>query len=185
MFRVVLSLFFLGFSLSGIAAETEKRFFRPFTEGANQAPFKIKAVLQGNCFKQSKSMRREDAWQCRANNQTFDPCFKKPGSEKTLYCPESPWNGDSTVIEADIIVDNHLFDFINMAESLPWVLLLDNGVRCMRTQHQSVFDQQPIEYVCQDESILFGRLQRCRNQWSMLRYDGSSTDTVNIQQVWF
>lgn len=185
MVRVVVGIIFLVFTLNCLAKETETRLFRPFTEGAEHAPFKIKEILKGNCFQQSKSMRREDAWRCLADSTTYDPCFKKPGNDKLMYCPQSPWDGDSTVIKADMVVENEQFDLINMADNLPWVLLLDNGVICKRTFTQSNYDQQPIEYECQDRSFLFGRLQRCRAQWSMLRYDGSGTDTVEIKQAWY
>lgn len=185
MVRVVVSLIFFVFNLSSYAEETETRLFRPFTEGANHAAFKIKSVLKGNCFQQSKIMPREDAWQCKAGGKIYDPCFKKPGKNKMLFCPKSPWNGDSTVIEAEIVVNNDLFKLINMAEHLPWVVVLDNGNICKRTVSGKRYDQQPIQYICQDNTFLFGRLQRCRANWSMLRYDGNNADTAVIRQAWF
>lgn len=185
MVRVVVSLIFLVFTLTCVAEETETRLFRPFTEGAEHASFKIKEIVKGNCYRQSELMPREDAWQCQTVGKTYDPCFKKPGNGNKLYCPQSPWNGDSTVIEAGIVVSNNHFDSVNMGDNLPWVVLLDSGVICKRSLKRGEYDQQPIQFLCQDNSFLFGRLQRCRAQWSMLMYDGKHDGTVNIKQAWF
>lgn len=185
MVRVVVSIIFLSLAVTGYADETELRLYRPFTEGVEQAGFKIASQMAGHCDRQSQLMPREDAWQCQSGTDTFDPCFHKPGKSQTLYCPQSPWNGDSTVIQADIIADSGNFSDINMAENLPWVLLLSSGTKCQRVLENKSFDQQPIEYKCQDNTFLFGRLQRCRSLWSMLRYDNGKTDYVKIRQAWF
>lgn len=53
------------------SADTMLHYYTPLdeTQGA------IVSKMQGDCISQSLLIKREDAWRCVAEGQTYDPCF--------------------------------------------------------------------------------------------------------------
>lgn len=166
--------------------ETSVRLYRPFTAGVQQPGIQVAKVLTGYCDMQSEVMPREDAWRCTNDSQTFDPCFIKPGKDKThLYCPETPWTESTIQINTKQQVSNDGFRPIDMAKGKPWAIEMQGGQHCLAVEESEYIDHQPVSYVCQGGEYLLGQLQRCKSAWSVLWSNGSMIEERKINEVWF
>jgi hypothetical protein len=170
-----------------VAADTELSLYQPFGEERNQASIQVVQTMQGECYEQSRVDRREGAWRCIVGSMVLDPCFVKIyGDRKEALCPHSPWNGQAIKIIVNQSLDNSKHQALDMSINYPWALELVDGTQCQKLPDSNqMFDNQPIRYRCNNQSVLFGRLQRCKTEWSMLQKKQDNVETVSIKQVWF
>ena len=168
------------------ANDTLLQFYRPYTETTHHPAAVIVAKKAGECWQQSQRIVREDAWRCSAEGKNYDPCFVKPfGDHLNAICPESPWTANSVQITVNTPLDNSNHATLDMSRGYPWAIELANGVKCQATDSGESYDDLPVRYRCNEQSVLFGHIQRCAVAWKMLQHNASGTSTVVIEKVWF
>lgn len=176
--RVMLMLFLACFAACVFAHETELTFYRP-----GQA---VEKNITGECAEQSQHIKREDAWRCKANERIYDPCFISSSSTKQAICFKSPWVTEAVLIHLKSQVSPQNFLPLNMAETYPWALELSTGEKCVAVHSHKSIDGLPVRYRCEKQRVLFGHLQRCKANWSILFQDASGEiDTIDIAKAWF
>jgi len=187
MRSTVLTIFTFFGSLSLYAADTELKLYRPFGEVNPSVPLIIKEKHAGHCSQQSQKIAREDAWRCSVKNKIYDPCFvKQYGSHKETLCPQSPWVGDTVQIELTEAVDNAGHTPLDVSKAYPWAVKLLSGEQCQAIDEGKVFDNLPIHYQCDNQSVLFGYIQRCKMPWTILQRGKDGTvETAAIKKAWF
>ena len=183
----VVMIFSLLGSLSLNAADTELKHYRPFGEDNPLVPLIIKEKHSGQCWQQSQKIKREDAWRCSADDKIYDPCFvKQYGLHQEAICPESPWVGASIQLDLPQAVDNTGHSPLDLSRTYPWAVLLTSGIKCQALDEGGLFDNLPIHYQCDNQTVLFGHLQRCKMPWTILQRGGEGTvETVAIEKAWF
>lgn len=174
------------YSAVSLAHDTVLKLYRPYGDATEQAIPIVKSSLYGECFAQSQLIVREDAWRCISGENTYDPCFVKPGPDRTeALCPESPWVGDSVQIRVKSPLNNEQNKTLDMSLSYPWAIELANGEHCQAIQSGMMYDQMPVRYKCAHMNYLLGHLQRCATQWSMLEKTPQGVITVVLDKAWF
>lgn len=183
----VVMIFTLFVSISSNAADTELKLFRPFGEVNPQVPLVVSDNQVGQCWQQSGHIQREDAWRCMANGKTYDPCFiRQYGNNKEALCPESPWSAASVRLQLQASVDNTRHVPLDMSHTYPWAIELQGGEKCLALDEGQIFDGLPIRYQCDNQTLIFGHLQRCKMPWTILQRDGAGkVDTAIIDKAWF
>lgn len=169
------------------ASDTILRLYKPFSTNPTE---KITSAMQkqvkGQCWQQSQRIKREDAWRCQYEERTIDPCFiQTHGNHKEARCPQSPWDNERVVIALDNPVENLNRESLDFSRTLPWGLELSTGEKCLSVEEGRFFDNMPVRYVCDEKSILFGSLQRCKTLWTILQQKNGSVETVEIEKAWF
>ena len=168
------------------ADDTVLKLYRPYGEVNQQVAPLVTNTLSGRCLTQSRLILREDAWRCEVEGKTYDPCFVKAGpNRKEALCPQSPWVGDSVLIQVNSPLDNERNQTLDMAQAYPWGVELSHGERCLAIYSTDLYDQMPIRYRCTDKNHLVGHLQRCKNVWTMLEKTPSGIETVELKKAWF
>ncbi len=166
-----------------VAEETELKFYRPFL---NETQVEIEKKVAGECWQQSERIKREDAWRCQAEGKIFDPCFIKPqSSPKEAICPQSPWTKNALLINLTTPVDNSLHSALDMAEAYPWAVELTTGEKCQAIDKGEIFDGLDVHYLCNNQTTLIGRVQRCKSEWSMLHRTANNVTTALLSRAWF
>lgn len=183
----VVTMFVCLVSMSVNADDTELKFFRPFGEVNPQVPLIVREHHAGQCWQQSRHIKREDAWRCMADGKIYDPCFiRQYGNQKQALCPQSPWDGSSTQLDLSAPVDNIRHVQLDMSQTYPWGVELQHGEKCLALDEGKMFDGMPVRYQCNNQTLIFGHLQRCKMPWTILQRDsGGQVETVTIKKAWF
>lgn len=186
MLQKVLYLFLFFCSFEVAANDTILKLYRPYGDVENQAVPQVKNTFRGECYSQSRLIVREDAWRCRANGKTYDPCFVKSGPNRTeAVCPQSPWVGDSVKIMVKQPLNNEQNKTLDMSRTYPWAVELTNGERCQAINPGKIYDKMPVRYKCGNKNYLVGHLQRCKTVWSTLEKTPAGVVTVELSKAWF
>ncbi|KTD46456.1 hypothetical protein [Legionella quateirensis] len=186
MMQRVLLVLLCFCSFLATAGDTVLKLYRPFGEVVEQVAPVIKSKLTGACFTQSRLILREDAWRCQAEGKIYDPCFVKAGSKQMeALCPQSPWEGDSVLIQVSAPLNNENHSTLDMSRAFPWGIELANGEHCQAIEPSEVYDAMPIRYRCSNHNVLIGYLQRCKTVWSMLEKTPQGVVTVEFTRAWF
>ena len=180
---IIAMMFACLVSMSLHAADTELKLFRPFGEAA----LIVRETHAGECWQQSQHIKREDAWRCMADGKSYDPCFiRQYGDQKQALCPQSPWDGTSAQLDLSVPADNTRHVPLDMSQTYPWGLELQSGETCLAIDEGQMFDGMPIRYQCNNQTLIFGRLQRCKMPWSILQRDSKGqVETAIIKKAWF
>lgn len=174
------------FTEASFAADTELNFYRPMTETSKQPPLILVDQKKGVCQQQSKLIKREDAWNCVADNKVYDPCFVLPyGSHMEAVCPEAPWSSKGVKIKVTAPLDNKEHVPLDMSRTYPWAIQLSTGEKCQAVNTNKEYDGLPVHYQCEGNSELIGHVQRCDNPWKILKHAANGVDTAQIVRAWF
>jgi len=185
MQRVLLMI--LIFSSFFVAADdTVLKLYRPFGEAFEQISPVVMQQLSGQCLGQSQLIIREDAWRCQAEGKIFDPCFvRMSGPMQEVICPQSPWVAHSVQINVSVPLNNQNNIPLDMSQVLPWAVELTNGDHCQAVSSNELYDGMPVHYLCGNQHLLVGYLQRCKSTWSMLAKTPGGVTTVEFKKAWF
>jgi|GEM_PF-714853 len=169
---------------------TDVRLYRPFEVVKGQVTPVPKKTLKGKCWTHSLTNHRSDAWRCMVGNQIFDPCFVKTYvSRNKVICPQTPWSSEAVwlKLESNLLPEKN--ETLDMSTDYPWAVELLNGVRCTRaTGAMPSFHGQSIQYTCNNDTFLVGKLQRCSPIWKALTFSSLSDKTlkkVDVAVVWY
>ncbi len=177
-------LFILSFS--SLARETLLSLYRPLTKGVNHPYVKITKEVKGTCLNQSALIFRQDAWQCQVEKKQYDPCFETQSlSPSQVVCISSPWATAGSLITTPTPLRHGEHAVLDMSRTYPWAVELSDGVKCMGINDNKVYDGAPIRYRCNDNSFLFGHLQRCATTWKILKHTEGGDGLVSIERAWF
>jgi hypothetical protein len=185
--KIIILLALYLFSQMGIGQETQVKLYRPFSPSPYQATLSANQTTKGVCWEQSHVDKREGAWRCKVGTSILDPCFVKSfGDKKQALCPQSPWSGQAVKVLVEHDLKDVSFVKLDMSKNYPWAMELTNGTKCQKiADANQQFDGLPIHYLCDDNTILFGRIQRCKEPWSVLQKSHEDVLSVEIQRVWF
>ena len=191
----------ISLALSSLPSTTVQ-FYRPFEEPVEgQVKLNISKMLKGECHQHSKLDHRSDAWQCQADNQTFDPCFIKSYVKPELaMCVMAPWKSEVVVIDLKAQAKppkskkNNL-DSLDMSVDDPWAIRLLDGTYCLKTsqgqdgdidnipQPSSLIHGQRIKYTCNNGSFLLGHIQRCELIWKILWLPSRQSNEMKMTEI--
>ena len=186
--RIVIYYLIVFWTISGWSHDTELKLYRPFGGAENQVTPLVKNTLRGSCTEQSKLIKREDAWQCHVKDTLYDPCFIQThrASPHKAICPQSPWMEESVQIEVPTAVNNSNFVSLDMSQAYPWAVELKNGEKCEAIISHEIIDGMRVRYRCNNKTVLFGHLQRCKPAWSLLQNtQEGDIKIVSIYRAWF
>ena len=184
--RILLFLL-CAYPLISFENPTEIKFYRPFGAVVDQVEPKIIAHKQGMCSQQSTRIVREEAWRCVADGVTYDPCFVKPAGDKNkALCLESPWRDSAVLVITESPLETNNQKTLDVSTAYPWAVLLTTGEHCLSTDKDQMLDGSLVHYQCPGKTILFGHLQRCKNEWTILKQNRDGfISTVSIKKAWF
>ncbi|MFA6303356.1 MAG: hypothetical protein WC627_09535 [Legionella sp.] len=186
MMQRVLLVLLTSCSFYSFAADTVLKLYRPFGEAVEQVSPMVVKTIAGQCISQSTLILREDAWRCQAEGKMYDPCFVKTiGANTDVICPQSPWVGDSVRIQVANQINNDHNTSLDMSTAYPWAIELSTGEKCQAIESSQFVEGMPVRYRCSNSNYLFGHLQRCESQWSMLEKTHNGVETVALSKVWF
>lgn len=185
--RCILLFLLSVYPLISFENPTELKFYRPFGAVVDQVVPKIIAQKPGTCLQQSKRIVREDAWRCVSDGGTYDPCFVNPVVDRNkALCMQSPWSGDAVLLNMSNTLTSNNQKILDISTAYPWAVLLTTGERCLSTDKDQILEGSPVHYQCSDHTILFGHLQRCREEWTILQQNQDGVmSTVSIKKAWF
>jgi hypothetical protein len=183
MLRRVFIFFIVMWSFCLFAEETELKFYRPFVD---ETQLVINKKLPGECWQQSQRIKREDAFRCIAEGRVYDPCFiKSYDSGKEAVCPASPWIKEGIMLSLSSPADNSQHTLLDMAETYPWAIELATGDKCQAIDEGQVYDGLEVHYQCNSQTVLIGRVHRCKANWSILQKTASGVSTAQVARAWF
>lgn len=187
MIRHILLFLLCVYPLISFENPTQLKLYRPYGEVDSSNKPEIIASLKGECFRQSSRIIREDAWRCVADEELHDPCFQRQlGKITEVLCVESPWIKKAIQLKTAQALKNTHHQRLDRAMTLPWALVLSSGVQCVAIDSTEEIEGQPIHYRCSDQSLLFGVVQRCQEEWTILQQARSGqVSTAVIQDAWF
>lgn len=189
MVRISLVLLMFLFSQLLFSFPTQPHYYRPFSNTNSHTKLPITHHKSGACLGQSIRIVREDAWRCVADGVTYDPCFEQPGGPyNQLICINSPWSSESLTLDIPMLTetDRHHQQPLDMSTTLPWAVVLHPSDRCVATDHQQHIKEHPIVYQCESGAVLYGYLQRCHREWTIIKqHPGEVAGMTTIQEAWF
>ncbi|VEG89617.1 hypothetical protein [Legionella spiritensis] len=170
-----------------VAQDTELKLYRPFGEEMSHGRLIVSHQVGGVCIQQSMRIKREDAWRCIAAGKTYDPCFvRKFGSHLEAVCPASPWAGNGVLVKLDRPADNNDLVELDMSKTYPWAVELATGEKCEAIDDDETYDNLPVRYRCDSQTVLIGHLQRCKATWTILqRGITGQVTTAAVKKAWF
>ncbi len=186
MCRILLFLL-CAYPFISFGSPTQIKLYRPFGAVVDQVVPKIIAQTQGSCSQQSKRIVREDAWRCVAHGVTYDPCFLKSiGDKNNVICLQSPWLADAVLLSASTELQSNHQEKLDVSHAYPWAVELLSGEHCLSTDKDEMLDGSLVHYQCLDRTILFGHLQRCKAEWTILQQNREGMmSSVSIKKAWF
>lgn len=170
--------------------ETHIRLFSPFSlEGLNPT-LTIVGQVSGTCEFQSGVTQRPDAWNCRSvDGQAYDPCFQNPfdPADSVLACTPDPQGGVTRLQLTNALPTASAPR--PLAERLPWLLELSNGLRCYRNPALTwQIGGLLALYACGDNAYLFDAPDRSNAIWRIfyLRFgQGTYLEPMGVQISWY
>ena len=183
----LISLFLFCFSLNVLAKDTQVHLYRPFGGLQGQPQIQIKHTVEGECKEHSNRTPRSDAWRCTTAEWIIDPCFiRSYGNQKEALCPDAPWLDAGMLIHIQTGHNESRNEEFDLSKSYPWAVKLENGLACIASDKPTYFQHLVVRYQCADNTFLFGHLQRCKAQWSILHQQKTNAvETVTIAEAWF
>lgn len=184
MWKEAVWTFALIWPIFGFAEDTILHLYHPLTP--KDPTTVVTAKKFGECWQQSQLIKREDAWRCIADGQIHDPCFVQPyGSHLEALCPESPWAKRGVQITVSSPLDNKQHETLDMSRTYPWAVELTNEEKCQAILTNEQYDNSPVRYHCEKNTVLIGHLQRCTGVWKILQREGNQVNMVKIKKAWF
>ncbi|MCB9126365.1 MAG: hypothetical protein H6638_00390 [Ardenticatenales bacterium] len=125
---------------------------------------------EGQCEGMSLALARPNAWRCAVGDQLFDPCVV--GSDgQTLVCDADPIEG-TPGFALRLTAPLPTVEASPSNETTAWMIQLVTGVHCrFASGVTGLVGEQRINYVCTDQRIVLGDLQRDNGTWYAIRAD--------------
>jgi len=172
---------FLWLALVLIATQLYATTIESFTAGN----FRITNIVNGVCLSASTASGQTNAWRCYTRKMTLDPCFSLP-NQRGLICPENPWRSAAT----RVILNKPLLNkprIVNSAR-LPWAVELADKVKCvLLTRTTFAVDNQRVNYVCENNTYLFGTFAKFNNRdWTIkqLNLATQQKTVTTVIKIW-
>jgi hypothetical protein len=184
-------------------AETDVRYFRPFTDAGLPPDLAVKKVA-GDCFGPSMTGADPAALRCSYEDvdgsPILDPCWANI-ERSEVACPADPWTKSITLIAPiiEMYEDPDADGGLQTADpaSDPWAMELVSGsgvlYRCIRiSAYAGDVAGLRRNYACgsaetdQEEGFVFGDTDRSRDLWRVQFATGSSSELsfANVIRVW-
>lgn len=163
------------------------------TEVVEYVPSVPAEVREGSCSAHSDVLAITSAWQCRVDNETYDPCLLGEDGE-SLVCEAAPGL-------------NAVRFRLELTEPLPqakvsaqppspfWQLRTSDGALCVLfTASELTVDGQQVTHVCDDNQVILGGVDQSVEPWTVQKaalqndeegnFSIDTTATVEVITAW-
>jgi len=179
---LLLVTFFSYIISSGEEIKTSTYFFASDYKNTKNSTELPKA----ECWTNSLSTQRPDAYRCIVNNEIHDPCFSDPINYSIISCPDDPY-GDNHFFQVDVeklpVYDSSLEESNNS----PWFIRLEDNTKCgFMTGATALIAGMRIDYGC--EKKYKALLLPIINDGELLKiscYKDSKISDCIIKEVWY
>lgn len=165
-------------------AATKTRRFVAWEEG--QPTVRVVSRRNGDCFTNSSSNPRFDAWRCIVGSSLYDPCFENLDSDfGEVLCVATPWEKKGRIVLSDLDPRDR-----TELPSRPWAVRLTSGKRCSFIGGATAVSHgRRLNYVCrrgQPCPCLYGVPDRSRPTWRIFQagLGGVNWHQVKIAVAW-
>lgn len=151
-----------------------------------------------NCWTTSHSSTRSDAFRCSTGSLIYDPCFRDNFTSvdtSIVECPASPYEQPNRYIaDRDDLINENEGEKAHSdnIESVPWHIVLDNGVECSFLNGATISTaDRRVDYGCQsnddteDDLILFLPLDTDEEKTTIGCLIENRIDRCSIKEVWY
>ena len=164
MLRVALAV-----ALSAVAPQPatvvhETKWFR----GAQPAPgLRITEDVAGHCVSSARSVPRDDAWRCFADEHWIDPCFSATSRSRMVLCPVDPWSKNVRLVELTRALPPVTKRAVR--SYAPWGIRTANAKQCVIAVSGATLrlDGRRVRYECAISGFLVGYANTRSRQWTI------------------
>ena len=104
----------------------------------------------GDCWTESATVDRPEAWRCMAGNAIYDPCFSVTELHGAVVCGTDPPRGKGGFV-LELTKPLPTREPSQVTDPLPWMLRLADGSICeLSTGTTAQVDGQDVPYECSD-----------------------------------
>jgi hypothetical protein len=165
-------------------AATQTRQFVAWKDG--KPTTQVVSRRNGDCFTNSTTNTRFDAWRCIVGSSLYDPCFENLDSEVgEVLCVSTPWESKGRIVFSDLDPSNR-----NELPSRPWAVKLGSGKRCSFIGGATAVSRgRRLNYVCRSGDpcpCLYGVPNRSKPTWRIFQagLGGANWHRVKIAVAW-
>lgn len=165
--------------------ETKKYYFTVNNRSDNNS--KLETV---NCWVNSLSSVRPDAFRCMGNNYIYDPCFTD-NNENIVSCPNNP--ADSKTLfyavfdkSEDTILENRYLK-PNTANNYPWYIKLYDGSECsFYTGATDLVAGMRVDYGCENqEEFLLLPIIEAGSLYKISCFKDNKIQQCDVKEAWY
>jgi hypothetical protein len=184
-------LVFVMVSPSMAATKTIVTLFAPWTSAGNLRPdFHVVETVSGNCWTDSLSTSRGDAYRCMARNSIYDPCFASAGHPHAVACSSDPFAKRIVLFKLTKPLPSAPTPMTQWLQphNQPWGLALTNGEKCIfETGATDAVHDERLNYQCKDPRWIIGQPNNSTPLWTAqsVNWPNKRITHVSVAQVVF
>ncbi len=173
------------------ASKTVVTFFSPWTTAGNlKYDFHVVETVSGNCWTDSLSTSRGDAYRCMAGNSIYDPCFAPAKHPHAVACSNDPFAKRIVLFKLTKPLPSAPTPMTQWLQphNQPWGLLLTNGEKCaFETGATDAVHDERLNYQCKDPRWIIGLPDHSTPLWTAqsVNWPNKRITHVSIAQVVF
>jgi hypothetical protein len=173
------------------ATKTIVTFFSPWTSSGKMRPdFHVVETVSGNCWTDSLSTSRGDAYRCMAGDSIYDPCFAPAGHPHAVAYSADPFAKRVvlfTLKKPLPSAPNPTTQWLQ-PHNQPWGLVLTNAEKCVfETGATDAVHDERLNYQCKDPRWIVGTVDHSTPLWTAQSVDWPKKNItrVSIAEVVF
>jgi hypothetical protein len=163
---------------------TQVKMLKPVVAGKLASSYTVVRKTTGQCSA-SLANPRPDTRRCfgTADNGVYDPCFKMNSRE--LICLNAPWDKKATLMRTVKPLTKRK-NILDPNTQMPWAVTLGYGAKCVfLTGVTKEFNDDRINYVCNDRTRLFGDFDRTKAFWRISSANQNVYEVSSVQTAWY
>ncbi|HEY1680555.1 MAG TPA: hypothetical protein VGF98_02805 [Candidatus Tumulicola sp.] len=182
---------FFSCSPACAASKTLVTFFSPWTSaGTLRLDFHVVETVTGNCWTDSLSTSRGDAYRCMAHDSIYDPCFAPTGHPHAVACSNDPFAKRVVLFKLTKPLPSAPTPMTQFLQphNQPWGLRLTNGEKCFfETGATDAVHDERLNYQCKDPRWIIGQPDNSTPFWTAqsVNWPNKRITHVSIAQVVF
>jgi hypothetical protein len=146
-------------------------------------------LSEADCWINSISSNRPDAFRCVVNDRIFDPCFINPFYDSLLVCPTNPYKDRLYFkVNPDKLPRSETEKLGKNIDNYPWNIKLVDDTECsFETGATALIAGMRIDYSCNNKKY-DGLLLPIIKEDRLLKikcYIGSKIENCDIKEVWY
>jgi hypothetical protein len=174
----------VSISPSWAATKTIVIFFLPWTSAGNLQPdFHVVETVSGNCWTDSLSTSRGDAYRCMAHDSIYDPCFAPSKHPHAVACSSDPFAKRIVLFKLTKPLPSPPTPMTQYLQphNRPWGLRLTNGDKCsFVTGATDAVNGERLNYACAHDGWIVGLPSQSTPFWSARTSDYPSKHVKRV-----